>query len=195
MSSNLEIIKKLRQETGAGMVDVKQALDESGGDQDAARDILRKKGLKIAAKKQERETKQGLIDAYIHQPGRIGAMVTLLCETDFVARNDDFKSLAHEIAKQIAAMAPQFVSPQDVPVDIVEKEKDVHRELLKQEGKPEDMMEKILEGKIQKFYEQICLVEQPWIVDDKKKINDLIVEATAKLGEKIEIKEFERFEL
>lgn len=193
--STLEIIKQLRAETGAGMVDVKEALDEAGGDSDKARELLRKKGLKIAAKKQARETGQGIIDAYIHPPGRIGAMVTLLCETDFVARNDEFKNLAHEIAKQVAAMNPKYLKSEDVAQEELDKEKEIYKEQMKDEKKPDEVIEKILEGKMQKYFEQVCLLEQPYIMDDKKKIKDLITEGTAKLGEKIEIREFSRIEL
>lgn len=192
---NLDTIKKLRSDTGAGINNVKQALDEAQGDMAKAQEILRKKGLKIAAKKQVRETRQGIIDSYIHPPGRIAATVTLLCETDFVARNEEFKTLVHELAKQVAAMAPKYLSTEDVPKDEVNKEKEIYKEQLKSENKPDNVIENIVNGKLQKFYEQVCLLEQPWIVDDKKKIKDLITEATAKLGEKIEIREFTRTEL
>jgi len=195
MSTDLQTIKQLRNETGAGMIDVKKALDEASGDIAKAKDLLRKRGLKIAAKKQGREASQGLIDTYIHPPGRIASMVVLLCETDFVARNDEFKTLAHELAKQIAAMSPQYLKPETVPAKELDREKDIYKEQLAKEGKPAELLDKILEGKLQKYYEQVCLLEQPWIMDDKKKIKDLITEATAKLGEKIEIREFSRVEL
>lgn len=192
---DLQTVKNLRAETGAGMVDVKQALDEAKGDLDKARELLRKRGLKIAAKKQERVAKQGIIDAYIHPPGRIAALITLLCETDFVARNEEFKTLAHELAKQVAAMSPIYLKPENVPANEVDKEREIYKEQMKDEKKPKEILEKILEGKLQKFYEQVCLTEQIWIMDDKKKVKDLITEATAKLGEKIEIKEFHRVNL
>lgn len=202
MTLNLETIKKLRNETGAGMVDVKKALDEASGDVAKAKDLLRQRGLKIAAKKQSREANQGIIDTYIHPPGRIAAVVVLLCETDFVARNSEFKSLAHELVKQIAAMSPLYLKPEDIPTKELDREKDIYKEQLTKEGtydklsasQPE-ILDKILAGKLQKYYEQVCLLEQPWIMDDKKKIKDLVTEATAKLGEKIEIREFSRTEL
>lgn len=192
---SLEIIKQLRADTGAGMVDVKKALDEAGGDVEKAKEILRKQGAKIAAKKQDRDVSEGLIHTYIHPPGKIGAMVKLACETDFVARNEDFKALAHSVAKQIAAMTPLYVKPEEVPAEELEKEKAIHREMLEKEGKPADMMDKIIDGKLNKYYEQVCLLEQPYILDDSQKIKDIITEATAKLGERIEVIEFTRYEL
>lgn len=194
--SNIELIQKLREFTGAGMMDVKQALDEAGGDETKAIEILRKKGQKIAAKKQaERSANDGIVEAYIHAGGKVGSMIVLGCETDFVAKNEEFKLLAHEIAMQVAAMRPEYIFAEDIPVDVVEKEKQIYREQLKKEGKPEAMLNKISEGKLNKFYEQVCLVNQPYIKDDKKKIKDLIDEATAKLGEKIEVKKMVVFEL
>ena len=176
MTTDLQTIKQLRSETGAGMVDVKKALDEASGDVAKAKDLLRKRGLKIAAKKQARETSQGLIDTYIHPPGRIAAVVVLLSETDFVARNSEFKTLAHDIAKQIAAMSPQYLKPEDIPTDELTREKDIYKEQLTQQPSkknPDDkLIDKILEGKLQKYYEQVCLLEQPWITDDKKKIKN-----------------------
>ncbi len=187
------LIKQIREETGAGIVDIKSALDEAGGDPEKAKEILKKRGAQIAAKKQEREAKEGLVYAYIHPPGKLGAMVVLNCETDFVAKNEEFKELAHQIAMQIAAMNPQYVNIEDIPEEVVEKEKSFYREQFEKEGKPQDVIENIVEGKMQKFYEEVCLMEQPWIQDDDKKIKDLIVEKTAKLGEKITIGKFVRF--
>ncbi|KKS42526.1 elongation factor Ts [Candidatus Kuenenbacteria bacterium RIFCSPLOWO2_12_FULL_42_13] len=188
--ANLELVQKMRTQTGAGIMDIKQALEEANGDENQALEILRKKGRKIAAKKQaERTAKDGIVEAYIHAGGKIGSMVLLACETDFVAKNTEFKALAKEIAMQVAAMKPEYVVRDDVPVDVVEKEKEICREQLKQEGKPEAMWEKIAEGKLDKFFEVVCLLDQPYIKDDKKKVKDLIDEATAKLGEKIEVKQ------
>ncbi len=187
------LIKQIREETGAGIVDIKSALEEAGGDPDKAKEILKKRGAQIAAKKQEREAKEGLVYAYIHPPGKLGAMVVLNCETDFVAKNEEFKELAHQIAMQIAAMNPQYVNIEDIPEEVLEKEKSFYREQFEKEGKPQDVIEKIVEGKMQKFYEEVCLMEQVWIQDDSKKIKDLIVEKTAKLGEKITIGKFVRF--
>ncbi len=187
--ANLELIQKLRKQTGAGMMDVKQALDEANGDESKAVEILRKKGQKIAAKKQqEREAKDGLVEAYIHAGGKVGSMIVLACETDFVARNEEFKALAHEIAMQVAAMKPEYVSAEDVPEDIKNKEMEIYKAELKDQDKPAEVIEKIVNGKLDKFYQQVCLLEQPYIKDDKKKIKDLIDEATAKMGEKIEVK-------
>lgn len=193
--SQAETIKRLRAQTGAGMLDVKEALDASGGDAEKALDALRKKGLKIAAKKQDRSTNEGLIEAYIHGTGKVGVLLSLACETDFVARNDEFKELAHNIALHIAAAGPQYVSADQVPEDVVAKEKEIFAEQMKGEDKPAEVLEKIIEGKLSKFYEQTCLVNQKFVKDDAKTINDLITEATAKLGEKIEVNEFSRFEL
>ncbi len=194
--SKVELIQKLRNQTGAGIMDVKKALDESNNDETKALELLRKKGQKIAAKKQaEREAKDGLVEAYIHAGGKVGSMIVLACETDFVAKNEEFKALAHEIAMQVAALAPEYIKAEDVPEDVKEKEKEIYKAQLKEEGKPEAMWDKIAEGKLNKFYQQVCLLDQPYIKDDKKIIKQLIDEATAKLGEKIEIKKMIVFNL
>jgi len=196
MTNNVGLIQKLRNQTGAGIMDVKSALDQAAGDENKAADILRKKGQKIAAKKQnEREAKDGIVEAYIHASGKVGSMIVLACETDFAAKNEQFKNLAHEIAMQVAAMRPEYVSPDDVPQDIKEKETEIYKDQLKQEGKPQAMWDKIAQGKLNKFYEGICLLNQMYIKDDKKKIKDLIDEATVKLGEKIEVKQMIVFAL
>ena len=185
----MELIQKMRVETGAGIMDIKQALVEAKDDEKLALELLRKRGQKIAAKKQaERVAKNGVVEAYIHAGGQVGAMIVLASETDFVAKNSEFKALAKEIAMQVAAMKPEYISREDVPMDLVEKEKEIYKENLKTEGKPEAMWDKIAEGKLEKYYEQICLLDQPYIKDDSKKIKDLINEATAKLGEKLEVK-------
>ena len=193
--STMEIIKKLRMQTGAGVMDVKEALDEAGGDETKALELLRKKGLKVAAKKQDRSAEEGRIDVYIHSNGKIGAMVALACETDFVARNEEFQDLAKSIAMHIAATDPSFLSPEDIPEEVKDKEKEIYAEQMKGENKPPEVLEKIIEGKLKKFYEQVCLLNQKFIKDDDKTIQDLITEATAKLGEKIEVKRFVRFQL
>ncbi len=194
--ANLELIQKLRKQTGAGMMDVKQALDEANGDENKAIEILRKKGQKIAAQKQqEREAKDGLVEAYIHAGGKVGSMIVLACETDFVARNEEFKALAHEIAMQVAAMKPEYISSEDVPEDVKNKEMEIYKAELKDQGKPAEVIDKIIAGKLDKFYQQVCLLEQPYIKDDKKKVKDLIDEATAKMGEKIEVKRMIVFSL
>ena len=193
--SPLDLIKKLRESTGAGVVDVKEALAEAGNDEGKALEILRKKGQKIASKRQERATQQGLIESYVHANGRVAAFVAVACETDFVARNTDFKQFAHEVALQIAATAPQYVSPADVPAEVVEKEKEIYREQLKNEGKPAQMVEKILEGKLQTFYREVCLLKQPYIKDDSKTIEQLLTGLIGKIGENIKIEKFVYFTL
>ncbi len=196
MANNVELIQKLRNQTGAGMMDIKQALEEAGGDKKKALEILRKKGRKIAAKKQaERDVKDGLVEAYIHAGGKVGSMVVVACETDFVAKNKEFKELAHEIAMQVAAMKPEYISSDDIPEDVKAKEMEIYREQLKSEGKPENVIDKILEGKMNKFYESVSLLNQTYIKDDKRKISDLVDEATAKMGEKIEVKRMIVFNL
>ncbi|NMB48420.1 elongation factor Ts [Candidatus Kuenenbacteria bacterium] len=188
--ANMELVQKLRNETGAGIMDIKQALVEANDDEKMALELLRKRGQKIAAKKQaERVAKSGLVEAYIHAGGRIGSMILLACETDFVAKNEEFRNLAKEIAMQVAAMKPEYVNREDVPSDVVEKEKEIYKEQLKAEGKPEAMWDNISEGKLEKYYEQVCLLDQVYIKDDSKKVKDLVNEMTAKLGEKLEVKQ------
>ncbi len=196
MANNFKLIQKLRSQTGAGMMDVKRALDEADNDEAKALDILRKRGQKIAAKKQmERQAKEGVVEAYVHAGGKIGAMIILACETDFVARNKEFKNLAHEIAMQVAAMRPDYISQEDIPQDVKDKEMEVYKEQLRQSNKPEAIWEKILNGKLDKFYQEVCLLNQLYIKDDKQTIKNLIDEATAKLGEKIEVKKMIVFNL
>lgn len=192
----LQTVTKLRAQTGAGMVDCKKALDESNGDYEKAIEILRKKGEAKATKKMaERQTKEGIVYSYIHSNNKAGVLLELFCETDFVARTDDFKALAHDIAMQIVAMSPEYLMPEQVPAAVLEKEKEVYREQLKNEGKPEAMLEKILEGKLAKYYEENCLLNQAFIKDDKIKVGDLIKQMIAKTGEKIEIGKFARFQI
>lgn len=195
MAVDAKLVKKLREITGAGMLDCKKALEETGGDIEAAVELLRKKGIAKAAKKAGRETKEGLIHSYIHAGGRIGVLLELNCETDFVARNELFKELANELAMQIAAMRPKWVKREDVPKEIIEKEGEIAREAALAEGKPEHIAEKIAEGKLEKFFKEVCLLEQPYIKDDKKTIEELVKEYIAKLGENIQIKRFCRYEL
>jgi elongation factor Ts len=167
---NLDLIKKIREITGAGMVDVKEALAESGDNEEKAIEILRKKGQKIAAKRAERVTKEGYIASYVHSNGKVASLVAVSCETDFVSRNEDFRAFAKEVALQVAATAPQYLSPEDVPAEVIAKEKEIYRDQLKAEGKPEAMWDKIAEGKLQKFYSEVCLLKQVSIKDDKKTI-------------------------
>lgn len=191
-----QIILKLRQLTGAGMSDCKKALDETGGDIEKAIDYLRKKGeVKAAKKAADRTAGEGIIHAYIHAGGKVGVLLQLNCETDFVARNQEFQNLAHDLAMHIAAAHPLYIKPEDVPQEEIEKEKSIYREQLKGEGKPENIIEKIMEGKVSKYYEEVCLLKQPYIKDDKKKVEQIITEAIAKIGEKIEVAKFARYQI
>jgi elongation factor Ts len=190
-----QMIKELREKTGAGIVECKKALQEAGGDIEKAVEILRKKGAAKAAKKADRATAEGIVVSYIHAGGKVGALVELSCETDFVARTEDFKQLGHEIAMQVAAMSPEFVSREEVPSEIVEKEKEILRQQALSEGKPEHIVEKIVEGRLSKFFSEKCLLEQPWIKDDSKTIKDLLTDYITKLGENIKVKRFCRFEV
>jgi len=190
-----QMIKELREKTGAGIVDCKKALQEANGDIEKAVEILRKKGAAKAAKKADRATAEGIVVSYIHAGGKVGVLLELNCETDFVARTEDFKNLGHEIAMQIAAMNPAYVSKEDVPQEVIEKEKEILKEQALSEGKPEHIVEKIVEGRLNKFYSERCLLEQPWIKDDSKTIGDLIKEYITKLGENIRVKRFCRFEV
>jgi elongation factor Ts len=189
--SDSSLIKELREMTGAGIMDVKDALSEAGDDRDKALDLLRKKGMAKLAKKSDRVAKEGIVESYIHSGGRIGALVELNCETDFVARTDDFKNLAKELALHIAAANPLYVSREDVPAEVIEKEREIYKE--QSVGKPEDVMQKMIEGKLEKYYEDSCLLEQPFVKDSGKKINDLISESTAKMGENVQVRRFARF--
>jgi elongation factor Ts len=195
MSITAEMVKNLREKTGAGMMDCKAALTEMSGDMNKAIDYLRKKGLASAAKKSDRTTSQGVVSSYIHGAGKIGVLIEVNCETDFVARTDDFQSLVKDLAMHIAAANPQFVKREEVPSDVLDREKEVYRGQLREMKKPEAMMEKIIEGKMDKFYGDICLIEQPFIKDPDVKVQSLLTDKIAKLGENITIKRFARFEL
>jgi len=195
MTIDINLIKQLRDLTGAGVADVKEALEEAKGDIEKAKDVLRLKGQKSAAKRTERSASQGLVGSYVHSNGKIGVLVEVNCETDFVARTADFQELVHNIALQIAAAAPEYVKSEDVPAEIVAKEKSICAEEMAEEKKPEAIKEKIIEGKLQKFYSSVCLINQPFIKDDKKKIQDLITETIAKTGENIQVKRFIRFSM
>ena len=190
-----EMVKDLREKTGAGIMDCKRALSEAGGDMDKALDILRQKGLAIAAKKAARETKEGLISSYIHAGGRIGVLVEVNCETDFVARNSEFQELVRDIAMQIAWSNPPFLRREDVPPSILEKEREIYRAQARETGKPEHVIEKIVDGKIEKFFNDSCLLEQPFIKDSSVTLNDLIRQKIAKTGENISVKRFVRYQL
>ncbi|EPX62683.1 Translation elongation factor Ts [Cystobacter fuscus DSM 2262] len=188
------MVKELREKTGAGLMDCKKALAESAGDFVKAEEWLRKKGIAKAGSKEGRVAAEGLIGSYIHG-GRIGVLVEVNCETDFVARNPDFQDLVKDVAMHIAAANPQYVRREEVATDKLDKEKEIQRELLKQQGKPEAMWDKILVGKVEKYYEQVCLVDQLWVKDDKKKVGEMINERAAKIGEKVAVRRFVRFEV
>ena len=182
MAITADQVKKLRDATGAGMMECKAALTEANGDLDAATTLLRKRGLAQATKKAGRSTNEGLIGSYIHLGGKIGVLVEVNCESDFVARTEDFQNLAREIAMHIAAASPQYVRREDVPGDVLEREKDIYRSQMEDQKKPAAVIDKIIEGKLNSFYEQVCLVDQPSIRDPKTTIRQLIQAAIAKLG-------------
>ncbi len=191
----MEKVKELKEMTGVGFSECRKALAEANGDIEKAVEILKKRGLARAEKKLSREAKEGIVEAYIHIGGRIGVLVEINCETDFVARNEEFKKFAHEIAMQIAAMSPRWIKREDVPEEIVKKEFEIYLEQSKAEGKPEQIAEKIAKGKLEKFFEENCLYEQIWIRDGKSKIGDLIKSMVAKFGENIVVRRFARFEI
>lgn len=195
MAVTAAMIKDLRERTGSGMSDCKKALVETDGDVDKAIEFLRKKGLAKAAKKAGRVATEGLVHSYIHGGGRIGVLVEINCETDFVARNDDFVEFTNEVALQIAAMNPQYVSIDELPADVVEKERSIRVATAKESGKPDKIIDKIVDGQIKKWSKEICLLDQPWVKDNDKTIQDLTQSLVAKLGENIKIRRFTRFEL
>jgi elongation factor Ts len=195
MDVSIEKIKKLRESTGSGILDVQEALEEAQGDMEKAMDILRQKGLAKAAKRSDREASEGVIDLYSHGNGRVGVMVEVNCETDFVARSDDFQEFAHEIALQVAASAPRWISAEDIPQDVIKHEKDISRKQFEGEGKPEHIIEQILEGRLDKFKDEHVLLRQEYIRDDELTIEDLLHETIAAIGENIVIRRFKRWEL
>ena len=195
MSVSADMVKKLRDKTGAGMMDCKKALEKSGGDMNKATDYLREQGLTQAAKKASRIAKEGMIYSYIHPGDKLGVLLELNCETDFVARTEDFKLLAKDIAMQIAATNPLVVSRSDLRPELLEKEKEIYRTQAKNEGKPEKIIEKIVEGKLEKYFQEVCLLEQPFVKDQDRTVKDRINETLAKLGENITVKRFVRFRL
>ena len=188
-------VKELREKTGAGMMDCKKALQESNGDVEKATEYLRKKGLQKAEKKVGRQTKDGLIKAYIHPGSRLGVLVEINCETDFVARTDEFQNFANDVAMQVAAAKPLAVSKKDLPADLVSKEEDIYKAQAKESGRPENVLDRIVQGKMEKFYQEACLLEQSFVKDPNKTIQDLLNEMIAKLGENMSIRRFVRFEL
>jgi elongation factor Ts len=195
MEITAAMVKKLRDLTGAGMMECKAALSEAKGDIEEATTILRKRGLAQATKKAGRSTNEGLIGSYIHMGGKIGVLVEVNCESDFVARTDDFQGLAREIAMHIAAASPQYVRREDVPSDIIERERGIYRAQMEGQNKPQQVIDKIIDGKLNSFFEQVCLLEQPSIRDPKVTIGQLVTQAIAKLGENIAVPRFVRFKL
>ena len=193
MSIDANTVKQLRDKTGAGMMDCKNALTESNGDLDAAVDYLRKSGVAKAEKKGSRETREGIVYSYIHAGGRLGVMIEVNCETDFVAKTEGFVELAHNLAMQIAATNPIALDKGSVPEAVISKEKEIYAEQAKSSGKPENIIEKMVEGRLSKFFQENCLMEQAYIKDSEKKINDLITETIATLGENITISRYTRF--
>ena len=191
----IDDIQKLREETKAPVMECKKALEKAQGDTKKAKEILRKQGEIRAEKKQGVNTKAGIIEAYIHSNKQVGVLLELRCETDFVAKNPDFKDLAHDLAMQVAATKPLFVSEKNVPQEIIEKKKKDYEEELEKEGKPKEILEKIITGKLEKDFEEMCLEKQKFIKDESKNVGDLVKEAVAKFGEKIEIGEFARFQI
>lgn len=192
MAVTMEDIKKLRTMTGAGMMDVKKTLEETGGDVERAATLLRERGIAKAAKKADREAKEGFVGSYIHHNGKIATLVEVNCETDFVARNETFQTLARDIAIHIAMANPLYKSRDDVPAEAAEAERTVLTEQAKAEGKPENVIAKMVEGRLNKFYAEVCLLEQPFIRDDKKTIEQLLKEAVATMGENIQVGAFYR---
>ena len=192
---NAEMVKQLRAKTGAGIMDCKQALGECGGDMDKAVEFLRKKGLATAQKRAGRAMTEGTIQSYIHMGGKIGVLVEVTCETDFVAKNEDFVAFARNVAMHIAATNPLAISPEDVPAETVEKEMEIYRGQAREMGKPDNIVDKIAEGKLKKFYQENCLLNQQYVKDPDKTVADLINEMIAKIGENITIKRFARFQV
>jgi len=195
MNVSVEQIKELRQLTGAGVLEVKKALEAAEGDFDKAADILREKGAARAAKRSERTASEGIVELYAHPGNRVGVMLELNCETDFVARNEAFTDLAHDLALHIAAMSPRYIESDEVPQEELEREAEVLRNQALAEGKPEQIVEKIVSGRMNKYYEEFCLLEQPFVKDDKVKVKQLITDTIAKTGENIIVRRFARYEL
>jgi len=195
MAIKAELVKELRQRTGIGMMECKKALQESNGDIDKAITILRKKGYSRAQEKMSRETREGVVGSYIHLNGKIGVLVEVNCESDFVARNKEFKELVKNIAMHIAASDPVYVSPEEIPSEEIEKEREIIREQFKDSNKPPEIVDKIIEGKLKKFYEEVCLENQPYIKEDKISVKEHITSYIAKFGENIKVRRFARFEL
>jgi elongation factor Ts len=192
---SIEQIKQLRDETELSISEVKKALEEASGDTEKAKEILKALGKKLVSKKADRETSQGIIDVYLHSNLKTGVLLDIRCESDFVAKGPDFKALAHEICLQIAAMKPLFVSEKDIPAEFLDGETKIYTEEASLSGKPENIVKQIIEGKLKKYKDSVCLLSQVWVKDDTKTVKNLIEDAVGKIGENIEIKKFARFEI
>jgi len=188
-------VQELRRKTGAGVMDCKKALAECGGDLEQAAVLLRKQGMARADARLSRATSEGLVASYVHAGGRIGVLVEVNCETDFVARTDEFRQLALNLAMHIAAENPRYLRPEDVPAEVIEKEKEVYRALAQKEGRPENVLDRIVEGRLKKFYGEVCLLQQPYVRDDQITVEGVVKEAIAKLGENITVSRFRRFQV
>jgi elongation factor Ts len=195
MDVSASAVKELREKTGAGMMDCKKALAETSGDMQKAIDYLRQKGLAAAAKKADRAATDGAVGAYIHAGGKIGALVEINCETDFVARTTEFQTLLKDLAMQVAAASPRFVRREEIPVGELDREREIYRQQALDSGKPEKIVDKIVEGKLERFYSEVCLVEQAFIKDPDKKVSDVVNDAIARLGENIQVRRFTRYHL
>ena len=195
MDVNANQVKELREISGCGFMDCKAALVATNGELQAAADFLRKKGISSAAKKSSRSTGEGLVESYIHPGGKVGVLIEVNCETDFVARTDAFKTLVRDLAMQIAAACPISVSPDEVPAELVAKEREILTEQAKASGKPEKIIEKMVEGRIQKYFEEVCLLDQKFVKDQDRAVREIINDAIAKLGENIRVRRFARFQL
>ncbi len=195
MSIDVQLVKKLREETGAGVLEAKETLVETNGDYDEAVEILREKGAIVAAKHADRVATEGVVELYAHPGNRVGVILELNCETDFVARNEKFKILAHDLALHIAAMEPKYVNPKDIPDEIVAEKSEEYRSQALAEGKPDNIVEKIIQGRMAKYYSEVCLTEQPFVKNDDVRVGDLITDAIRIMGENIVIRRFDRYEL
>ena len=195
MKITTAMVKELREATGAGVLDCKNALQETDGAFDRAVEYLQQKGLAAAAKRASRAANEGTIGSYVHAGSRVAALVEVNCETDFVARTDDFLALAHDLAMQVVATKPKHLLPEDIPAEVIEAEKEIYRAQMEDSGKPEHVIDKIVEGKLQKYYQEVCLVQQPFIKDEGLTVQDVVTQVAAKLGENIVVRRFVRFEL
>ena len=195
MKITTAMVKELREETGAGVLDCRNALQEMDGDFDKAVEYLRQEGLAAVAKRADRAADEGTIGSYVHAGSRVAALVEVNCETDFVAMTDDFLALAHDLAMQVVAAKPKYLLPEDIPAEVIEAEKEEYRAQMGDLGKPEHVIDKIVEGKLQKYYQEVCLMQQPFIKDEGLIVQDVVTQAAAKLGENIVVRRFVRFEL